>query len=105
LHVYFAVLEAVLWTTPYGRRVFGQTEEQAAATKVLAMNQGLYNCFLAAGLAWSLFAEPAFGIAIARFFLGCVVVAGIVGGVTASRKILFVQGLPALVGLACTWLA
>lgn len=103
LHVCFLVLEMFLWTTPYGRRVFGLTEEQARATKVLAANQGLYNGFLAAGLMWSLWLGP-LGYAVRYFFLGCVVVAGGFGAVTASRRILYVQALPAALALGLTWL-
>jgi putative membrane protein len=99
LHVYFMVLEMFLWDTPYGRKTFAMTQEKAAATKQLAMNQGLYNGFLAAGLAWGLLLGPA-GDAIKIFFLACVIVAGVFGAVTASRKILFVQALPAAIGLA-----
>ena len=98
LHAYFLVLEMFLWDKPYGRRVFGLTEEKAAMTKSLAMNQGLYNGFLAAGLAWGLALGPA-GFAIKVFFLVCVIVAGVFGAATASRKILFVQALPALIAL------
>jgi putative membrane protein len=98
LHVYFLVLEMFLWDKPYGRRTFGLTEEKAAITKSLAMNQGLYNGFLAAGLVWGLALGPA-GFAIKVFFLACVIVAGVFGAATASRKILFVQALPALVAL------
>jgi putative membrane protein len=98
LHVYFLVLEMFLWDKPYGRRTFGLTEEKAAITKSLAMNQGLYNGFLAAGLVWGLALGPA-GFAIKVFFLACVIVAGVFGAATASRKILFVQALPAVVAL------
>jgi len=98
LHVYFLVLEMFFWTKPLGLKVFGQTREAAEATKVLAANQGLYNGFLAAGLMWSLTLGPA-GQATRVFFLGCVVIAGVFGGVTASRKILFVQALPAAIAL------
>ena len=99
LHVYFLVLEMFLWTKPYGRRVFGLTEERAQATKSLAANQGLYNGFLAAGLAWSLALGPD-GSAIRMFFLGCVVIAGVFGAATANRKILYVQALPAALAIA-----
>lgn len=104
LHVYFLVLEMFLWTKPYGRRVFGLTPESAAATKVLAANQGLYNGFLAAGLVWGL-TLGADGFAVKIFFLACVVAAGVFGGVTASRKILFVQALPGAVALGLVWFA
>jgi len=98
LHFYFLVLEMFLWTKPAGLRAFGQTREQAEASKVLAANQGLYNGFLAAGLVWGL-TLGAEGNAIKVFFLGCVLVAGLYGAATASRKILFVQALPAALGL------
>jgi putative membrane protein len=97
LHLYFMVLEMFLWDQPAGLRAFGNTPEQAQASKVLAANQGLYNGFLAAGLAWGLLERD--GTDIKLFFLACVLLAGIYGGFTASRKILFVQALPALVGL------
>lgn len=99
LHVYFLVLEMFLWTKPYGRRVFGLTEERAQATKVLAANQGLYNGFLAAGLGWGL-SLGADGQAIRVFFLGCVIIAGLFGAATVSRKILYVQALPATIAMA-----
>src|SRR5262245_10473653 len=102
LHVYFLVLEMFLWTTPRGQRVFGRTAEEQASTKVLAANQGLYNGFLAAGLVWSLVAGGAIALPIRTFFLGCVVVAGIYGGLTATRKILYVQAIPAALALAAT---
>jgi len=96
LHVYFLVLEMFLWDKPYGLKTFGMTAERAAASKVLAMNQGLYNGFLAAGLVWGLLSGA---FAVKAFFLACVVVAGVFGGLTASRKILWVQALPAAVAL------
>ena len=102
LHVYFLVLEMFLWTKPYGRRVFALTEEKAQLTKSLAANQGLYNGFLAAGLGWGLLAGPD-GYAIKVFFLSCVILAGIFGAATASRKILWVQAVPGALalGLVC----
>jgi putative membrane protein len=103
LHVYFLVLEMFLWDKPAGLRAFGQTKEAAAATKILAANQGLYNGFLAAGLFWGL-SLGAGGIAVKVFFLCCVLVAGIYGAATASRKILYVQAAPAAVGLALLFL-
>ncbi|MEY4767296.1 MAG: hypothetical protein RI907_3969 [Pseudomonadota bacterium] len=104
LHVYFMVLEMFLWTKPAGRKAFGMNAEQAEATKVLAANQGLYNGFLAAGLLWSLALGDA-GQANTLFFLGCVLVAGLYGAATASRKILYIQGLPAALGMTLVWLA
>ena len=98
LHVYILVLEMFLWTTPRGRRVFGNSVEKAEITRVLAANQGLYNGFLAAGLFWGLSLGAA-GTAVEVFFLLCVVVAGLYGGATASRRILFVQALPAAIAL------
>jgi putative membrane protein len=92
-HAYFFVLEVFLWRTPFGRRTFGTTPELAESTASIMKNQGTYNLFLAAGLAFSLWrGDPAFVL----FFLGCVVVAGIVGAVTVKRSILVVQALPAL---------
>src|SRR5271169_4348431 len=98
LHVYILVLEMFLWDKPIGLRAFGQTREAAIVTKVLAANQGLYNGFLAAGLFWGL-CLGGNGIGIKVFFLCCVLVAGLFGAVTASRKILFVQAVPAAIGL------
>lgn len=102
IHVYIVVLEMVLWDTPQGRKAFGTTPEFAAATRVLAANQGLYNGFLVAGLAWGLWLGEA-GFAVKVFFLACVVVAGLYGAATASRRILFVQALPAALALAALW--
>src|SRR6266849_9384187 len=99
LHVYFLVLEMFLWDKPRGLRTFGLTPEFAAASKTLAANQGLYNGFLAAGLVWGLVLGDA-GNPIKIFFLGCVIVAGVFGGFTASRRILWVQALPGAVALA-----
>jgi putative membrane protein len=103
-HVFFLVLEMFLWTKPAGLRAFGQTLEAATASKVLAANQGLYNGFLAAGLVWGLALGPQ-GTSVKVFFLACVLVAGVYGAATASRKILFIQALPAAVGLALVWLS
>ena len=103
LHVWFLVLEMFLWEKPAGRKAFGTTAEFAAQSKVLAANQGLYNGFLSAGLLWSLWLG-ADGLAVARFFLGCVLVAGIYGGFTASRRILLFQAVPAALGLLLLWL-
>lgn len=98
IHVYIVVLEMFLWTTPKGRRVFGLTAEFAQQTRVLAANQGLYNGFLAAGLIYGL-VSAADGYAFKLFFLICVIVAGVFGAATASRRILFVQALPAALAL------
>jgi len=98
LHVYFMVLEMFLWTKPAGRRAFGTTQEQAEQSRVLAMNQGLYNGFLAAGLLWGCSLGDA-GRSVIVFFLLCVIAAGVFGAVTASRKILWAQAMPGLVAL------
>lgn len=99
LHVYILVLEMFLWDKPYGLKAFGNTLEKAQLTKVLAQNQGLYNGFLAAGLFWSLCAAAPFALSIANFFLGCVLIAGIYGGLTASKKIIYIQAIPAFITL------
>jgi putative membrane protein len=100
IHVYIVVLEMALWDKPKGRKVFGTTPEFATASKVLAMNQGLYNGFLVAGLLWGLWLGPVAGRAVVLFFLGCVIVAGVFGAATASKRILWVQALPAAVAMA-----
>ncbi len=105
LHLYFLVLEMFLWATPFGQKTFGRSREDQEATRALAANQGLYNGFLAVGLAWSLFAGDAMAFPLRLFFLGCVVVAGLYGAATASRKILFVQALPGAAALLVTLLA
>ena len=106
LHLYFLVLEMVLWTTPFGRRTFGFTADFAQSTRTLAANQGLYNGFLAAGLVWGLVAYGVHdGRAVLTFFLACVVLAGIFGGLTVSRRIFLVQALPAIVAAGFVWLA
>ena len=98
LHLYFLVLEMFLWTKPAGRRAFGTTQEEAEQSRVLAMNQGLYNGFLAAGLLWGLSLGDA-GRSVVVFFLLCVIAAGVFGAATASVKILWVQAVPGIVAL------
>jgi putative membrane protein len=106
LHVYFLILEMFLWTRPLGLKTFRHSAEKAADSAVLAANQGLYNGFLAAGLAWGLLQGiPAFAFQIKVFFLLCVIVAGAYGAATVSRRILFVQAAPAAVALLLLWLA
>lgn len=95
-HLGILVLEMFFWNHPVGHRIFDLTPEVAAASEVLAMNQGLYNGFLAAGLIWGVLRDR-FDVKV--FFLACVVVAGIFGGLTAKTSILFTQGMPALVAL------
>ncbi|AMO99458.1 hypothetical protein CAter282_1573 [Collimonas arenae] len=104
LHVYFLVLEMFLWDKPFGIKTFRLTQEFATASKALAANQGLYNGFLAAGLAWGI-CLGAHGFSIKVFFLACVIVAGIFGALTASRKILFIQAMPAAIALALLLIA
>ncbi|KGI77094.1 DUF1304 domain-containing protein [Oleiagrimonas soli] len=103
LHAGFLVLEMFLWDEPLGRRVFGLSTERAQTTKTLAANQGLYNGFLVAGLIWGLL-DTTNGLAIKTFFLACVMIAGIFGAATVSRRILVVQALPALIALLLLWL-
>lgn len=98
LHIYFLILEMFLWDSTYGRKVFNLTPEFSAASKTLAANQGLYNGFLAAGLIWGLYLG-ATGLSVKVFFLSCVLLAGLYGGLTVNRKILFVQAIPALAAL------
>ena len=105
LHVWFLILEMMLWQKPLGMRTFRLTPEQAAATATLAANQGLYNGFLAAGLLVSLILTEPTAFAFKVFFLACVIVAGLFGAATVSRGILVVQALPALVALVAVFLA
>ena len=106
LHVYFLILEMFLWTRPLGLKTFRNTPEKAADSAVLAANQGLYNGFLAAGLVWGLLQHvPAFAFEIKTFFLLCVIVAGIYGAATVSRRILWVQAAPAAIALMLLLLA
>jgi len=104
LHVYFLVLEMFLWDKPLGLKTFRHSAAEAAASKVLAANQGLYNGFLAAGLLWGLWLGAG-GTSVKLFFLGCVVVAGVFGAATVGKKILFVQALPAAVAMALVFAA
>lgn len=102
IHVYIMWLEMFAWMTPYGRRVFGTTEQLARDLKVAAANQGLYNGFLAAGLFWGVIAGSD---AAKIFFLVCVAIAGIYGGATVNRRILYVQTVPALAALVAVLVA
>ena len=105
LHLYFLVLEMFLWTTPRGLRTFGNTLEQAQQSASLAMNQGLYNGFLAAGLIWGIILGTG-GFGVKVFFLACVIIAGVFGfATTKKRTILLFQALPALIALILVWLA
>jgi len=104
-HVGFLVLEMFLWDKPAGEKAFGKkTPEELAYTKVLAGNQGLYNGFLAAGLFWGL-SLGANGTSVKVFFLCCVLIAGLYGAATVNPKILFIQAIPAALGLALVFLS
>jgi putative membrane protein len=102
LHVGFLVLEMFLWNHPFGRKTFKMTPEYSQASASLAANQGLYNGFLAAGLLWGLISNS---FPVKLFFLVCVLIAGIFGGITAKRTILYIQALPALIGLLLLYLS
>lgn len=97
-HIGFMILEMYLWDRETGRKIFGLTKDFATQSRSLAMNQGLYNGFLAAGLTWGLISESA-GAPVLIFFLFCIIVAGIFGAITVSKTILFVQTIPALLAL------
>ena len=101
-HIGIMVLEMFFWDHPVGRRIFNMTPEVSAVSRVLAANQGLYNGFLAAGLFWGL-ARGDGGIKV--FFLVCVAIAGIFGGLTAKTSILVTQLLPAALALAAYFLS
>ena len=101
-HIGILVLEMFFWNHPVGHKMFNMTPEVSAASAVLAMNQGLYNGFLAAGLFWGLLSGR---MEIKLFFLGCVVVAGVFGGLTAKTSILVTQALPALIAFLVVWMA
>jgi putative membrane protein len=97
-HFYILVLEMFRWEHPHTRAIFGLDKDLAAKTKVMAANQGLYNGFLAAGLLWGLW-QGAEGKDVTLFFLACVVVAGVYGGLTVTKRIVIVQALPAFVAM------
>lgn len=103
-HLVFLILEMFLWDKPIGLKIFRNTLKTASSSKVLAANQGLYNGFLAAGLFWGGLLGSS-GTHIKIFFLSCVVIAGIFGSATVSRKILYVQAVPAAIGLVFVWLS
>jgi len=100
LHVGFLVLEMFLWDHPTGRKIFRMTPEVSAASKALAANQGLYNGFLAVGLAWALWADR---LDLKVFFLGCVIIAGVYGALSVKPRIFFIQALPAVAALVAVW--
>ena len=104
LHLGFMYLEMHLWTKPTGLRIFRQRPEQAESSRVLAANQGLYNGILSAGLFWTLTLEPAEWSAQAQlFFFSAVMVAGLYGAVTVSRRIFWIQTMPAALGLVALY--
>ncbi|MBB6465388.1 putative membrane protein [Aminobacter lissarensis] len=102
IHLYIVYLEMVLWDTPRGHKAFGLKPDFATASKTLAANQGLYNGFLAAGLIWGLWLGVA-GFQVKVFFLLCVAIAGLYGAATVSRKILYIQTVPAVLALVALW--
>ena len=105
LHIYILILEMFLWTKPLGLKVFRQSLEKAEIQRILAANQGLYNGFLSAGLIWGLIHPDTFaGFQIQFFFLGCVFIAGIYGGLTFSKRIMYVQAVPAVIAGTFLWL-
>ncbi len=97
LHLFFLTLEMFLWNTPFGRKIFALKPDFAQQSATLAANQGLYNGFLAAGLLWGLFSTGGFDALV--FFLSCIIIAGFYGAATASRGILFLQAIPAILAL------
>jgi putative membrane protein len=104
LHIMFMALEMFLWNKPLGHKILGLKPEFAGKTRMLAANQGLYNGFLAAGLIWSLMTQQ-FAWDLQLFFLCCVIIAGIFGGITTSRSILWVQASPGIIALFLVFLA
>ncbi len=104
LHGYILVLEMFFWESPTSLRAFGLTPELAKATVAMGANQGLYNGFLAAGLAWGLYLGAA-GRSVKTFFLLCILVAGVFGAFTVSQRILFIQSVPAALALFFLWRA
>ena len=100
LHLYFLWLEMFAWTTK-AKKVFRNfPKDLFEPTKAMAANQGLYNGFLAAGLIWSLLIQDIqWQLNVALFFLSCVLIAGVYGAISVSKRIFFVQGIPALLGI------
>jgi len=97
-HLIFLILEMFLWTRPIGMKIFLMTKKEAEATKVLASNQGLYNGFLSMGLIWALlYPDPELSKELMLFFLGCISIAGIYGGISVKKIIFYIQALPALI--------
>jgi putative membrane protein len=106
LHLYFLWLEMFVWTTKAEKVFRNFPKELFEPTKAMAANQGLYNGFLAAGLLWSFFIEdPVWKLNVSLFFLACVLLAGVYGAFTVSKKIFFIQGLPALIALVLLYVS
>ena len=105
IHVYILVLEMFLWRTERGRRAFGTDQAFADQSATLAANQGLYNGILAAGLVWGVLAPDPVGFQVKLFFLAAVAIAGLYGAATVSRRILFVQTVPAVIALVAVLIA
>lgn len=106
LHIGFLSLEMFLWTHPIGRKIFRTTPDFAQQSKALAANQGLYNGFLAAGLFVSVFhPDRSISMTLNIFCLSCVIVAGAYGAWTVSRRIFWIQSVPAILALIATWVA
>ena len=101
-HIAILILEMFFWNHPLGQRIFGMTPDVSASSAVLAANQGLYNGFLAAGLIWGVAADRR---ELQVFFLICVLIAGVFGGLTAKTSILLTQALPAALALSAVWLS
>ncbi len=105
-HFYILIVQMFMWTAPRGRKMFRMTSEKAEITRVMAANQGLYNGILVAGLVWSLVQrDPMFAFQLKLFFVGAVITAGLYGGLTVSRRIVMVQGLPAIIAFVLVLLA
>ena len=104
LHFNFLLLEMFLWNKPLGLSIFRMSQQKADDSKALAANQGLYNGFLCAGLFWADFSSGEMFSQLAVFFLSCVVIAGAYGAYSVSRRIFWIQSLPALLGLGCLYL-
>lgn len=106
LHIYFLILEMFLWTKPIGLKTFAMSKDKALLTSALAANQGLYNGFLAAGLVWGVVhSDRQFGVQLMVFFLTCVIMAAAYGAYSVNRKILLIQGGPAILALILIFLA
>ena len=102
IHTGFLVLEMFYWNNPVGQQIFNMTPEVSASSAILAANQGLYNGFLVAGLIWGLIGGRR---DVKVFFLACVIVAGVYGGLTAKTTIFYTQALPGALALLAVLVA